>query len=464
MDKAFNKVNLYILLGLLLSKNLLAQTDSFRYELIESLSKNINKHYVSAGLAKQMNDSIKYKFGTGGYDSSLNMDEFTFEISKDLRRISRDNHITVTPTHYDITESSEGSFQKSNELTAKQKRRYFKKNERPVDRFNKELQEKTKDDMFTYGDIAILPGNIGYIEIFDFNSSSYFKKENKNRISIASVFRYLCNTKSIIIDLRENQGGATRQAARFCSYFAKQSNAYFITTERFFRYDSAGTEKEISFTNKHYTDPEITNSLTQKKCYILVSDRTFSAAELVAYKIKQFDSTVQIIGEQTRGGGNGYTETQIEKYYTAIIPSEISFDEDNSNFNIEGKGIIPDISSDADSAFDIAYRFAYDRSLDTAGQEIKFYNKEKGLEGRADGEKYYPDYIGNYRKIYVNMEKGKLFMTYDTFRKSILAMTAPDTFKTKDFDLIHFTRNSNGLVVLVELKHKDGYLEKFKKQ
>jgi len=74
-----------------------SQTDTLRLKLVHSLSSYIKDHYVSSELGKQMCDSINWKINNGMYDTALNPDEFAFELTTDLRRISGDLHITVTP-------------------------------------------------------------------------------------------------------------------------------------------------------------------------------------------------------------------------------------------------------------------------------------------------------------------------------------------------------------------------------
>lgn len=444
---------------LLFSTDLFGQPDSLRNKLIESLSKDIYKYYVSAELARQMGDSIKSKYKAGGYDISLNMDEFVFEITKDLRRISGDNHITITAPHSKAFDPREKS-PEFDALTSKELQKRIEKNKKIKAGYYKSL----KEDMFAYGEIKILPGNIGYFELKNFESTSVIKGENRERITMNSVFEFLRGTSTIIIDLRENQGGATGLAAKFCSYFSSQPNAYFISEESFFRYDSSGIERELSFKKKYYTDAKIINSLTnQKSIYILISSRTFSVAELVAYKVKQFVPTATIIGQQTKGGGNGYSDVQFKKYYTATIPSSKSFDENNNNYNLEAKGITPDIFCSADSVLSIAYRLASNGNMDTTRQEVKYFKKTKLSEAKPGFEKYYPDYMGDYQKISVYINNGRLYMLYDTFKNCLLAPTVKDFFQTDGFEFVQFARNSNNYIVEILLKHKDGYLEKFRK-
>ena len=439
------------------------QLDSFRYRFIETLSRDINKFYVSEKLARQMTDSIRSIFVNGDYDSTLNADEFAFEVTQDLRRISKDNHLAVTPLHYDYVEDSLIAAKKLDDLSPKQRKKLFTKNKEAEKKFHEEYRKRTRDDMFTYGDIKILPGEIGYVEILNFESTSFIKGESKNRIAIASVFNYLRNTSSIIVDLRENQGGLTRLAAKFCSYFSEQPNAYFITTEDFIRYDSSGAEKEFSVIKRYYTETSITaGSLNKKAIYLLVSNKTFSAAELVAYKIKQFMPSALIIGEQTKGGGNGFSGRVYSPYYEATIPSGKTFDENNAGYNIEGKGITPDIFTTADSALDLAYRLAYKNNANVAAPEVKNLNRRKIFKDKPEFKKYFPDYVGNYRKVNVYKDNGKLYMIYDTFKKYLLSPVEMDFFLSEDFKFIRFVRNNNE-VIEIQIKHQDEYLERFRK-
>lgn len=457
------RVNCCALAFVLVTTNIYPQIDSSRKLLVASLCKNISKNYVSKELGKRMCDSIIYKLNTGMYDVETTPDDFLFQITTDLRRISKDYHIVVTPvyaTNVDFYLSKWANLDASKSET----KDFFSTNLDQSKRLLNEYKERTKNDMFSYGDIKILPGNIGYVEIIDFVTTSYFTEKNKNRISIESVFKYLRNTQSIIIDLRENQGGSTRMAAKLCSYFSKDPNNYFITTEDFLRYDSSGVEKEATYKTKIYTENKITNKDTkEKRIYILISNRTFSAAELVAYKIKRLVPEVILVGEPSRGGGNGYSTIFKEESYTAIIPSSKSFDEDNSDFNIEGKGVKPDVLCREDSALRAAYFIATNMHFNSEDVNVKYYHKKQVLTDKIDLSKYHDDYIGDYKKIFVTTENSKLYMVYDTFKKTQLTGKTKDIFEAGEFEFVKFIRNSNLRITHIQLKRRDGITETFSK-
>jgi hypothetical protein len=447
-----------LILFLLISVNGFAQADSLKYNFIVFLAKDLNKYYVCGSLAKQISDSIILKYKTGGYDTATNMDEFAYDVTKDLRRLSNDHHITVNPSHSQASPKPESVDYEN--LTTKQLKKRIEKNKILENRYVNSLSE----DLFKYGEIKILPGNVGYVEIKTFGAATIQKRKKKDRIKIESVFQYLKSSSNLIIDLRNNNGGLTNMAAKFCSYFANSSPAYFITEESHLRYDSSGIERNASFKNRYYTESGIRNDLTKGKgIYILVGDRTFSAAELTAYKIKQFIPAAIIIGQKTRGGGNGYPGLRENEYYTAIIPSSKSFDEENNTHNIEGLGVTPDITCPDDSVLGIAYRLARVINSSPDASDVKYFRRVNQMEPRQVIGTKYAEYAGNYRKVEVYTNNGCLYLLYDTFFKTLLMPVENDVFVSEEFESIRFLRDTDSKIIEVQLKHKDGYLEKFRR-
>jgi hypothetical protein len=449
---------------LLITVGLYAQGDTSRYKLVQSLSRYIRGHYVSAELAKKMSDTICLKFADGGYDSSLNFDEFAYEVTKDLRRVSKDLHILVTKPIYYLRDDDDYSV-RLDRMTDKQRRKYYDKARKRYRRFEATYKKKIKEDMYTYGEIKILPGNIGYLEIKNFERSSINRKKNRERIPITSVMEFLKNTNSIIIDLRDNQGGYIKQAARFCSFFSPGVNNYFITAEWHYRYDSSGVEKEMSAAEKIYTDKDISNSFARSKnIYILTSQRTFSAAEMTTYKIKNYKPEAIVIGEKTSGGGNGHSGATTEKNFSAVIPYLKCFDEQNGNYSIEANGIVPDIVVAADSALVMAYQMAVKGSRLT-DNKTRYFRKVSVpvIVNEQYFSKKYQDYVGDYRKMQITIEDNKLFIVYDNYEKAQLYPEATDYFNAKGVGYVKFLRDSSGRVSEVELNHANIFKEQFRK-
>jgi hypothetical protein len=446
---------------LLISISTYSQQDSLKFKMIKSVSKELWNYYVSEKLANEMIDTITQKFKNNLYDSSLNLDEFAFELTKDLRRVSRDNHISVSTPTYKYKNGFYDS--EYDQLTPKQKKKRLLKQEREWQRY----KNTPRYDMFLYGDIKILPGNIGYVEIKNFYRTSHIKKQNAGRISIASVMQFLKDTKSIIFDLRDNQGGYTMQTKTFCSYFSPVMNNYFISTASSFRYDSSGVKKEMVFNDKLYTDSTIDDLITkEKKIYVLISKRTFSAAELAAYKIKQYRHDIEIVGEKTCGGGNGHGNGRNDEFVCIVVPDQKAFDESNGNFSLEAVGVTPDIAIQADSAYETIYRDALKNTMDDEVKKGVKYFKKNTVPPNDDEthfRKYYDQYVGEYFKAKIIIDKECLYLIYDDLTKLKLIPEAEDYFTATGMKFIRFRREKDGKVSGIFIKHTEEFEETFRK-
>jgi len=446
-----------------------AQTDSTKHKIIEGLKYDVLNWYVSYDKAKEMTAFISQKFISGGYDSTLNIDEFTYEVTMDLRKISHDSHINIIASHEEtdstrISKSTHryphyirnknGKIKADSFIITKLKRIKFK---RYIRRCN--------TDKFTYGPIKILPGNIGYIEINDFNSELYNKKLNKDRISFKSVMSFLKNTNSIIIDLRKNTGGQEFLASYFSSFFSSQSKAYIITTESNLRFDTIPNDRPPSLKDLYTPKQNNFKFAKGKSIYILTSSATFSAPELTCYAIKKLNSNVSIVGEQTRGGANGHDGYHVTKYYAYTIPFDKVFDKDNNNYTWEAKGITPDILVDADSAFNVAYHSALKRTNKTSlRNKTKYFKGKTALQSPVHETISNPsDYFGNYRKVKI-LEKGnQLILIYDNFPKEVLIPKGNDNFTCDRFKYITFIRNYNNEVISIRIGTNEKYSETYRK-
>lgn len=457
----FNCIISIILTGCCLCQDKVnAQADSSRNLLVKNLSEYLLKAYVSEELAKKMSDTIQYKLSNGLYDSSLNADEFAFAVTLDLRRISNDRHIDVWPI-YDRREYIDKLADFIKRPPKKKIYTHSLRRSKKAASTRKKFFELDDTDMFKYGDIKILPGNIGYMEIKEFNRMYYNDRYNKGRTSLASAMNFLEKAGSLIIDLRNNRGGHLYQSMNFCSWFAPAPKSYFMTNQ-FFIYHYVSKEREI-FYDTTYTSSNIYNRYpSPKKVYILVSRRSFSAAEFAAYKIKRYLPETVIIGEKTPGGGNSHTGIIHEKYFSAVIPYARSFDEKNANYTLEGNGVTPDILVPADSAYIVACRLAQQEAGQRSMSKTVFLKKEKPQQ-KEPLPANYNDYLGNYGRVAIAEEKGSLYLVYDDMVKIPMKYRDLDLFLVDSYEFVRFIRNE-GKVTEIVMKHRTGYSESFRRR
>ena len=309
-----------------------------RKRIIDGLSKDLINHYVSEETGKEMAEYIQNKLANDAYDTTLNVYEFTCELTYDLRKISKDKHILVSYPAFVDKEDKKLSSLKLSQTNWKD---VFKK----------------KDDL-DYGNITIFPEQTGYLEFFDFKSVSLNTKDYQ-RIKLKSVLKFLSSSRALIIDLRKNSGGQVSILKYFLSFFIRKPDTYLMTEKfRGALYNNYlyKTIKDTIIREDQYLSRVNRNFFKGKKIYILTSKHTFSSAEYAVYCLRKFTGAT-VIGEQTAGGANGCLGcVHSSGDYTASIPNITLLDKDNGDYTWEAKGIKPDIFVDADSALIVARR------------------------------------------------------------------------------------------------------------
>lgn len=112
----------------------------------------------------------------------------------------------------------------------------------------------------------------------------------------AAAMSLLAQSPALIIDLRLNGGGYDDMTRLLAAYLLDGS-----------REMSAEFDRPNGRTTRHFTPTEIPGRRfgARKPVYILVSKRTFSAAEAFAYDLQAMKRAV-IVGERTGGGAHPF--------------------------------------------------------------------------------------------------------------------------------------------------------------
>ncbi|MBL4898604.1 MAG: hypothetical protein JKX76_03030 [Colwellia sp.] len=448
--------------------------DDKKRTIIKGVGTDLVLDYLDRDKATQMSEYINTKYTSEGYDSTLNLDEFTYEVTNDLRNISKDEHLYVAVLHRKLRlDKRKNSYRnirigRSGRviIPIRYKVRNFFQRVRWYFRYKKYLRRLGRDK-FSYGEIKILPGNIGYFELFNFDASSYYRRENKGRVKLKKVLKFLSNTNSVIIDLRNNTGGYIKMAEYFVANFVNYPESYFLTTETRVVVDSVTSERDSIYTRKWITPKLKNKKMRGKALYVLTSRYTFSAAEATTYFLKK-KTNATIIGETTRGGGNGHFGGWYRKYYTIVVPRIRVYDEE-LNYSWEAKGIKPDIHSEYDSAFNAAYAIALDSAgVDSLILKTKVFSKSQSkLESKTFRyrSKFGLDtYCGAYRRVVVYQKGPNIYMEYDKSPPVKLIPRANDKFYADKFKYVRFKRDDDGEISAINLRWLDGYIEKYRRQ
>ncbi len=97
---------------------------------------------------------------------------------------------------------------------------------------------RSREDNFSFREIKILPGNIGYIKFHGFSGL-----ENEARPTITAAFRFLPNTQALIIDLRSS-GKTLFHRAGLCS-----CHTFCAFTQSIYAYQLGRHRREARYTH-----------------------------------------------------------------------------------------------------------------------------------------------------------------------------------------------------------------------
>jgi hypothetical protein len=404
---------------------------STKTAIIDWICLKMNEIYVFPDVAKKMEEHIKSKLKNGDYDSISDPRVFARRLRSDLVAISHDRH-------FNVMYAPEPSLRM----------------ERPDPEEEKKTEEQRirqlKYDNYHFKKVERMDGNVGYLRFDGFASTLYAGD------TAVSALQFLKNCDAILIDLRYNGGGGADMIQLILSYFFEERthiNSWYIRRED--KTDQSWTSTYVP--GKKLLDTDL---------YILISGRTFSAAEEFTYDLKNLNRAT-LVGQTTGGGGHMVTferndEFKIEfkiPYNRAVNPY--------SGDNWEAKGIKPDMECLAEDALDKAYILALEKIHEKTGLEGNLkqwlawlidYVKVRSNPIELDAA-VLQKYAGTYGPARILFENGRLWLIQPgrTQKEPLLAKTE-DTFVIDgEPDIrIKFEKNDQGEVIAAHGLFFDG--------
>lgn len=297
-----------------------------RTAVIENLLKEMNDGYVFPDIAKRMEADVRNRISAKEYDGITSARAFAEKLTADLQSISKDKHLRVRYSHVSIPVRKERS-----EPTAAEK---------------EQGQWMNKRVNYGFERVERLNGNIGYIDLRNFND------HEAGAETVAAAMSFLANTEALIFDLRQNGGGNPHMVALISSYLFGDKPVHLNDL-----YWRKGNE-----TNQFWTKPEMAKvKFTNKDVYVLTSSRTFSGAEEFSYNLKNLKRAA-IIGETTGGGAHPGGMFRLHEHFGVFVPTGRAINPITKT-NWEGTGVEPDIKTPKEQAFKTAYLMALNKSL-----------------------------------------------------------------------------------------------------
>src|SRR6185503_2339928 len=305
-----------------------------RTQVIDGILKRLNDSYVFPDIAKKMEQSIRERVNKKEYDQITSAKEFATKLTNDLQDISHDKHLRVRYSNQVIPERGP-----RREPTAE------------------EREQRRRDLTWMnhgFGKVERLPGNIGYLEFFN------FADEELGADTVAAAMNFINGTDALIVDMRRNGGGNPAMVALVCSYLFGTEPVHLNDL-----YWREGNRTEEFWTKKEVAGKRYLN----KDVYVLTSNRTFSGAEEFTYNLRNLKRAT-IIGETTGGGahpGGGY---RISEHFGMFVPTGRAISPITKT-NWEGTGVTPDVAVPADQALLVARVMALKKQVDRVNPDLK---------------------------------------------------------------------------------------------
>jgi hypothetical protein len=197
---------------------------------------------------------------------------------------------------------------------------------------------------------------------------------------------------------------------------------------------------------------------------VLISNRTFSAAEEFAYDLQVLHRAL-LIGETTGGGAHPVSPQLITNGFIGFIPYARAVNPVTKT-NWEAVGVKPDVKVDPNIALDAAVLAYYDFEI----ASLKDTNKLKTIKWSRTmlNAKIHPynvdtlmlkSYTGKFGNETFAYNNGALYMKAKNGKTSRLVALSQATFKPEEVDhfKLEFIKNITGQIIEVLVTFNDGY-------
>jgi retinol-binding protein 3 len=288
----------------------LTLSEKTKSETISQIIELLKSKYVFPQVAAQMGTAIRDHAANHDYDPITSAQTFAEKLQSELRAVSKDQHLAVDYSYQSIPQQGADAEEKIDQEHA--------------DR----IRYRGHLVNYWFKNADILPGNIGYLK-FD----GFFHLEFGGQETVEAAMTFLGGTNALIIDLRENRGGAPDVGSLIMGYlFDKRTHLSDFVS----RPENSRTATWIS--------PHQVGKKYEGDVYILTSKETISAAEGFAYDLQSVKRAV-IVGEPTAGAAHPTFEYRVGEHFTLEVPTSRVINL-ATNTDWEGTGVKPDVVTD----------------------------------------------------------------------------------------------------------------------
>lgn len=268
-------------------------------------------NYFDVPTATRVSTELKRRLEAGQYLNPPTNQALAARLTRDLMELTHDKHVAV------------------------QIRRRAAGSAGPVQR-----RDVPTTDGFRRAEI--LPGNIGLLDM------AFFMRPVEHRDALAAAMTTLAPADALILDMRQNGGGAPATVALLISYLVDEpGRPIFEIVPREGKTDVYATET-----------PALSLRNGKRPIYVLTSAKSFSGGEGLAFILQDMKRAL-VIGEVTAGAANPGRAYPINDTFEITV-SNGQLLTSATHRNWEGTGVTPDVPVPAADALRVGHVRALD--------------------------------------------------------------------------------------------------------
>lgn len=299
--------------------------DTVRRDVIERIAGQLEHEYAIPELGESVSAELRQRLERGEYAAYDDGGAFAERLTRDLRRMSDDAHLHVEYSAEPIQDTAGAD----DEYDARQMERYYGAHRN-----------------FGFRRVEHLEGNIGLLVL------DVFAPVAMGGDTAVAAMHFLANTRALIVDLRNNSGGHGEMVNLLAAYLFDQGGQPL--SGLYWRPDDKLTQTHVQ---TYVPGPRYGED---KPVYVLISERTFSAAENFAYDLQALER-VTVIGETSGGGAHPFEYSRLTPHFVLSLVKGRSVNPITGG-NWQGTGVKPDIAVSADQALERALALARETS------------------------------------------------------------------------------------------------------
>jgi hypothetical protein len=298
-----------------------ALTSSARTDVIESIVNLMRTRYVSPDIGNRVAAQMLADLASGRWTAMTKPEEFAASVTSRLRELAQDGHLALDYSPKPLPADAAAAEQS----------------------FSAAEMERCYGAQINYGfnRLERLEGNIGYLDLRVFAPAS-----TAGDVA-ASAMTFLAQSNALIIDLRNNGGGHGEMVQLLAGYLfndARQLSG---------KYDRPTDTHTFSMTPAWVPGRRFG---PDKPVYVLISRKTFSAAEGFAYDLKALQR-VKVVGESSGGGAHPFEYRRVHDHFVLSLAEGRSINPITGG-NWQGTGVQPDVQVESDRALETALQLA----------------------------------------------------------------------------------------------------------